>query len=529
MAASNAKLLMNSIPLPTPALLEAPDLIMPLLLIVLIAFCMLLQHGKQAAEGAAWVARLFFAGAVILAGSVALAGPMRVEFAAWGPAKLALLVDPLSSLMFLLVSFLGIVVTRYAANYLAGDPGQATFSRWLVLTLTSVLVLVLSSNLLLFTAAWIATSLSLHQLLTFYRERPAAVIAARKKFIISRLADVCMITALVLVWRGHGTWEFHELFAHPAGPHSGLVAGLLVAAAMLKSAQFPFHSWLPDTLETPTPVSALMHAGIINAGGFLIVRLSPLVTLSSTALNTLALLGAFTALFASVIMMTQTSIKKSLAWSTVAQMGFMMLQCGLGAFALAMMHIVAHSLYKAHAFLSSGSVVNLAKSAWTPVGRPAAHPLVVLGSLAVSIVIGLGVAAAFSFDLANDPGQVLLIAVFIMAMSHLLWTLWSSSMRQRLILRGIGLVAVATAACFALHAGFEHLLAASVPAYAPLRSGVEHAVMILVALLFLAVLVFQSQLPAWASRPAFQRLYVHASNGFYLGTLFNRITQKLIA
>ena len=523
---SNAKPLMNSIPLSTPALLEAPDLIMPLLLIVLIAFCMLLQHGKQAAEGAAWVARLFFAGAVILACSVALAGPMRVEIATWGPAKLALLLDPLSALMLVLVSFLGVVVTRYAANYLDGDARQATFSRWLVLTLTSVLVLVLSSNLLLFTAAWIATSLSLHQLLTFYRERPTAVIAARKKFIISRLADVCMLTALVLVWRGHGTWEFHELFANPAGPHSGLVAGLLVAAAMLKSAQFPFHSWLPDT---PTPVSALMHAGIINAGGFLIVRLSPLVTQSSTALNTLALLGAFTALFASVIMMTQTSIKKSLAWSTVAQMGFMMLQCGLGAFALAMMHIVAHSLYKAHAFLSSGSVVNLAKSAWTPVGRPAAHPLVVLGSLAVSVAIGLGVAAAFSFDLANDPGQVLLIAVFIMAMSHLLWTLWSSSMRQRLILRGIGLVVAATAACFALHAGFEHLLASSVPAYAPLRSGVEHAVMILVALLFLAVLVFQSQLPAWASRPAFQRLYVHASNGFYLGTLFNRITQKFIA
>jgi len=513
----------------SPQMLSAPEWITPLIFVTAIVAGTMVREGKLAAEGAAWVARLFFATAVILAGGVMMAGPMRLEFAAWGPAKLALLADPLSALMLVLVSFLGVVVTRYAVNYLDGDPRQATFSRWLVLTLASVLVLVLSSNLLLFTAAWIATSLSLHQLLTFYRERPAAVIAARKKFIISRLADACMITALVLVWRGHGTWEFHELFANPAGPHAGLVAGLLVAAAMLKSAQFPFHSWLPDTLETPTPVSALMHAGIINAGGFLIVRLSPLVTQSSTALNTLALLGAFTALFASVIMMTQTSIKKSLAWSTVAQMGFMMLQCGLGAFALAMMHIVAHSLYKAHAFLSSGSVVNLAKSSWTPVGRPAAHPLVVLGSLAVSIAVGLGIAMALGVSLQSDPGHTLLIAVFIMAMAHLLWTLWSSSMRQRLILRGIGLVAVATVACFALHAGFEHLLAASVPAYAPLRSGVEHAVMCVIALLFLAVLVFQSQLPAWASRPAFARLYVHASNGFYLGTLFNRITQKLIA
>ena len=526
---ANALKTMNSTPLTTPALLEAPDLNTPLLVLAMIAVCMLLQHGKQAAEGAAWVARLFFAFALVLACGVMLAGPIRVEFAAYGPLKLAILADPLSALMFVLVSFLGLIVTRYSINYLAGDPRQATFSRWLAITLTSVLVLVLSSNLLLFTAAWIATSLSLHQLLTFYRERPTATMAARKKFIVSRLADACMITALVLVWRGHGTWEFHVLFANPASPNAGLVAGLLVAAAMLKSAQFPFHSWLPDTLETPTPVSALMHAGIINAGGFLIVRLSPLIIQSPIALNTLALLGAFTALFASVIMMTQTSIKKSLAWSTVAQMGFMMLQCGLGAFALAMMHIVAHSLYKAHAFLRSGSVVDLAKSAWVPVGRPAAHPLVVLGSLAVSISVGFGMAVALGVTLQSDPGHMLLIAVFIMAMAHLLWTLWSSSLRQRLFLRGLGIVVLATTACFALHSGFEHLLATSLPAYAPSRSAVEHAVMFLVALLFLTVLIFQSQLPAWASHPAFARLYVHASNGFYVGTLLNRITQKLIA
>jgi NAD(P)H-quinone oxidoreductase subunit 5 len=509
-----------------PQLLSAPEWITPILFLISVGACMLLREGKLAAEGAAWAARLFFVAAVFLAGVVMLAGSMRIELLAWGPAKLALLIDPLSVLMLTLVSFLGLIVTRYSINYLAGDPEQARFSRWLVITLFSVLVLVISSNLLMFTVAWIATSLSLHQLLTFYRKRPAAMIAARKKFIISRLADACMITALLLVWSGHGTWEFHELFANPVGPYTGLVAGLFVAAAMLKSAQFPFHSWLPDTLETPTPVSALMHAGIINAGGFLIVRLSPLITQSPLALNTLALLGAFTALFASVIMMTQTSIKKSLAWSTVAQMGFMMLQCGLGAFALAMMHLVAHSLYKAHAFLTSGSVVNLTKSAWTLVGRPAAHPLVVLGSLAVAMVCGISIASVFGVRLQTNPGQVLLVAIFIMAMAHLLWTLWSSSMRHRLILRGLGITAAASVACFSLHSVFEYLLVSALPAYAPARSGVEYAVMILVALLFLGVLVFQSQLPAWASRPAFARIYVHASNGFYLGTLLSRLTQK---
>jgi len=129
---------------------------------------------------------------------------------------------------------------------------------------------------------------------------------------------------------------------------------LLVGVAMLKSAQFPFHSWLPDTMETQTPLSALMHAGIINAGGFLIVRLSPVVSLSPVALNTLAIVGAFTAIFASLVMMTQASIKRMLALSTIAQMGFMMLQCGLGAFSIAVLHIVAHSLYKAHAFFIVG-------------------------------------------------------------------------------------------------------------------------------------------------------------------------------
>jgi NAD(P)H-quinone oxidoreductase subunit 5 len=510
-------------------MLAANEWLMPILFLVALVGCLMAGHNKTAAQTAFTMARLFFVGAVALAIGVALAGPMRLHLADTRFADFALLVDPLSVTMLLLVSFLGIVVTRFSINYLDGDPGQGKFSRWLLITLTCVLALVASSNLLMFTVAWIATSLSLHNLLTFYKDRPGAITAARKKFIVSRLADACMVAALVLVWMGHGSWEFHELFANPSSPYSSIVACLLVAAAMLKSAQFPFHSWLPDTLETPTPVSAFMHAGIINAGGFLIVRLSPLVTQSTTALNTLALAGAFTALFASVIMMTQTSIKKSLAWSTVAQMGFMMLQCGLGAFALAMLHIVAHSLYKAHAFLSSGSVVQITKSAWVPVGRPAAHPMVVFGALVVSMLVGLLLATVMGVTWQSNPGHLLLIMVFVMAMAHLLWTLWSSSMRQKLILQGLGIVTAATFACFLLHEGFGLLLAPCLPSYAPVRTTTEFIVMAFIALLFLAVLIFQSQLPSWSSKPFFARLYVHASNGFYVGTIFNRITQKLVA
>ena len=164
-----------------------------------------------------------------------------------------------------------------------------------------------------------------------------------------------------------GSFDYRDMFAAADAIHNlptaawhELIGILFVLGAMTKSAQFPFHSWLPDTMETPTPVSALMHAGVINAGGFLVIRLSPLVSLSPIALDLLALIGALTAMLGAVVMLTQTSIKRSLAYSTIAQMGFMMLQCGLGAFSAALLHIVAHSAYKAHAFLSSGSVLDSA-------------------------------------------------------------------------------------------------------------------------------------------------------------------------
>lgn len=511
----------------TPQLLSAPELLTPLLAVATLVTLALARSGRACAEGAHWAARLALVGAGFATLAVALAGPMRIELAARGPVRLAFLLDPLSVALLLLVSFLGVVISRYAINYLDGDPQQARFSRWLTLTLASVLTLLAASNLLLLTVAWVATSLSLHQLLTLYRDRPAARLAARKKFLISRLGDLCMVAVLFLAWWEWGTWEFHEIFARPAGESLGWIAGLLVAAAVMKSAQFPFHSWLPDTMETPTPVSALMHAGIINAGGFLVLRFSPLLAQAPGALLALALFGAFTALFASVVMMTQTSIKRSLAWSTVAQMGFMMLQCGLGAFALAALHLVAHALYKAHAFLSSGSIVNLTRSAWTPVGRPAAHPLVVAGSLAAAVVLGGGLAVAFGTSGPDSPGEWLLLAVFIMAMAHLLWTLWSSSLRRQLIAQGLALAGAATVVCLTLHNGARHLLSGSLSNPAPPMTMGGQLLLALVGLSFLAVLVFQSQLPLWARRPGFARLYVHACNGFYIGTLFGRLARKL--
>ena len=452
-----------------------------------------------------------------------------------GPFTAQVFIDPLSITLLLLVSFVAAVVSRYSVNYLAGEPRQGRFAKWLAVTAGSVLVLILSGNLLLFTLAWVATSLSLHQLLTFYGDRSAARAAAQKKFVISRLGDACMVGALVLTWRSFGTWEFSKLFSLAEAMRAsetpseslGGISILLVCSALLKSAQFPFHSWLPDTMEAPTPVSALMHAGIINAGGFLVVRLSPLIASSPAALNALALIGAFTALFASVVMLTQTSVKRSLAYSTIAQMGFMMLQCGLGAFALAVLHLVAHSFYKAHAFLSSGSIVAMSRSAWVPAGRPAAHPLILAATLATAVVVTGLIGGLFGVTPASGAGVLLLSAVFTMAVAHLLWNLWSSSHRAGLVAWGLGISTAASTSYFALHAVVEKLLARSLPHYAPDRAPWEYGVMLLVVLLFLAVLVLQSQLPAWSSSRPGRALYVHASQGFYLGTLANRMVGAL--
>ena len=474
-----------------------------------------------------------FLSALLAATMVAFNGRVEKDLVGIGAFKFGIYFDALSATMLLLVSFLAWIVTRYARTYLDGDAARGHFLKWLCVTIGAVTTLLVAGNLVMFTLAWMTTSLSLHQLLTFYSDRPGALIAARKKFIISRLGDACLIAVIFLSYRVFGSWDFGDWFAQAAqmretgsGGNANLsaIALLLVLGAMLKSAQFPFHSWLPDTMETPTPVSALMHAGIINAGGFLVVRLSPVISFSPFALEVLAVVGAFTAVFASLVMMTQASIKRQLAFSTIAQMGFMMLQCGLGAFSIAVLHLVAHSLYKAHAFLSSGGVVALSKSSWTPTQKPLAHPAALVLSMLAALAIALSVGTLFGTG-ATEPGALLLGAVFVMAMVHLLWSLWGVTLSARSIGIGALLVAGVSAAYFALHLGFKTLLGEAI--VHPSQQPLAWPVAALIVLLFIAVLVLQEQLATAMSHPKMRALYVHARNGFYFNTLANRAVQKL--
>jgi NAD(P)H-quinone oxidoreductase subunit 5 len=485
----------------------------------------------------AMVSLAAFVLALATAAARAWFGAWDVSFALAGPFRLGVHIDNLSVIILVLVAFLLAVVSRFSVNYLAGDPGQGRFTKWLCLTGGSVLTLVISGNVIQFALAWSATSLCLHQLLVFYPERTGAILAARKKFIISRMGDACLLGVIVLVYHTFHTWEFTEILhaarqMHETGLGSdraaiNVICFLLVAGAMLKSAQFPFHSWLPDTMETPTPVSALMHAGIINAGGFLIIRLSPLMTLSPLAMTTLALFGAFTALFASLVMLTHASVKRSLAFSTVAQMGFMMLECGLGVFGLAVLHLVAHSLYKAHAFLSTGSIVSMARSAWVPTAKPNAHPLSLAAALATAIILVLGCAWIFGVDYLHERGVLVLGCTFGMALAYALWNLWSQSPDLKGVWFGVCSGGALAVAYFALERVFARLLGE--PAWENAQLNSWPGLVLIAALLglFLFVLVIQTELPSWANRPWLQAVYVHARNGFYFNTLANRAVAAL--
>ncbi|KQQ45128.1 NADH dehydrogenase [Duganella sp. Leaf126] len=266
-----------------------------------------------------------------------------------------------SLVLAVLVQLLGTVIGAFSARYLDGEAAQQRYIGGLAAVLASVHLLLLADHWLLLIAAWAAVGMALQQLLCFYPDRPFALLAAHKKRIADRLADVILLGAAGLAWSTIGSGALSALWAHLAQHGMSLPlhasAVLLVLAVVLRTALLPVHGWLIQVMEAPTPVSALLHAGVVNLGGFVLIRCAPLLEQAGPARGLLMILGLATALLAGMVMLTRISIKVRLAWSTVAQMGFMLLECALGLYTLAALHLVGHSLYKAHAFLSASSVV----------------------------------------------------------------------------------------------------------------------------------------------------------------------------
>ena len=473
--------------------------------------------------------------AAIVAAVAGAAGAIRTGTLGAAGIGLGIYVDSLGAAMFCLVSFVGLIVVAYSRNYMDGDPQQDRFTRLLCLTLGSVLLLTVSGNMLQFAIAWIGTSMGLHELLLFYPERRAAVVAAHKKFVASRASEACLIGAMVLVYVTFGSLDYATIFAGagalraagaavPATVHAA--SFLLAVAALLKSAQFPMHGWLAEVMETPTPVSALLHAGIINAGGFLILRFSGMVSLSLPSLEVLAIVGGFTALFGSVVMLAQTSIKVTLAYSTVAQMGFMMLECGLAAFPAALLHILAHSLYKAHAFLSSGSVIDIARASWTPSPGGKPHPRRQLFAVAAVLAVALVVGRFFGASPTEQPGVFALGAVLLLGLIHLVSNGIDERPNVYVVGRTVAYAFAVGASYFALQLAMERIFAGSLPVGQALRGPFALGVEAAVVLSFAIVTFLQGLVPGDGGTPRWQSLYALIANGLYVNTYANRLVLR---
>jgi len=433
--------------------------------------------------------------------------------------------DAVSAVMVVLVTFVGWIVLRYSAGYLDGEARQGPFLGWMALTLASVLTFVTAGHLALLVAAWIATSLTLRQLLLFYPERIEARRAAHKKFLTARLADTALIGATAILWTTFGTGDIGRIAAEVGQTGHGvavsIAAGLIALAAVLKSALFPAQGWLTEVMETPTPVSALLHAGVINAGGFLLIRLSDVVTTSPGTMAFLVMLGGLSAVVAGLAMLAQTAVKTSLAWSTVAQMGFMILQCGLGLWPLALLHIVAHSLYKAHAFLSSGNAVEDIASVRRP--GPVATPngMAVARAFAAALAIYAIVGWAVGFE-TKSPQSLALGAILIFGVAYLIAQGLAGAAPRALTLRTAAASLLATVSYFLLQAGAEWLTRGTLPP-TPEAGPLEWALIVLALVSFGAVAVAQALFPLWSGHPAALGLRVHLANGLYTNAVFDRL------
>ena len=285
----------------------------------------------------------------------------------WLPAgsltvKAALLVDPLSITMCLFVTFVSFWIHVYSTGYMHKERDFTKFFVYLNLFVFSMLTLVLANNLLLTFVGWEGVGVCSYWLISFYFERDSAASAGKKAFIYNRIGDVGLLLAMFLIFSHVGSLDYLTIFGHTSA-FSSLTATLVVLALLLaasgKSAQIPLFNWLPDAMEGPTPVSALIHAAtMVTAGVYLLCRMNPLLGLSPNARVVIAIIGAFTAFVAATIATSQSDIKKVLAFSTVSQIGYMVLAVGTGAYIAAIFLMICHAFYKALLFLSAGSAIH---------------------------------------------------------------------------------------------------------------------------------------------------------------------------
>jgi NADH-quinone oxidoreductase subunit L len=322
-------------------------------------------------------------------------------------AEMGFYVDALTACLLIVVTTIGMLVHIYSIGYMAHDDGKWRFFAYLNLFMFSMLVLVLADNLLLVFAGWELVGLSSYLLIGFWYPRRSAAEAAKKAFLVNRVGDMGFALGIMAVWTQLGTLNLQQVFAKIATvPHEWqiAIALLIFCGAVGKSAQFPLHVWLPDAMEGPTPVSALIHAAtMVNAGVYLVARCNPIFGAAPEVMTIVAAIGIFTAILAASIAFTQTDIKRVLAYSTLSQLGYMFAALGVGAWTAAIFHLMSHGFFKGLLFLGSGSVIHsvdgeqdMRKMGGLAKKIPVTYATMLIGSIAISGVPPL--AGFFSKD-----------------------------------------------------------------------------------------------------------------------------------
>ena len=311
---------------------------------------------------------------------------------------LAILVDPLSVFMFLIVTGVGFVIHVYSVGYMHDDPEYSRFFAYLNLFIFSMLVLVAAADFFFLIVGWALVGLASYLLIGFWREKTSAVLAARKAFVMNVIGDVGMVIAALVIFETFGTLNFVDVFAsapdqfRPNDDSMLLITMLLLVGAFAKSAQLPLHTWLPDAMEGPTPVSALIHAAtMVTAGVYLVARCHVLYELAPYTMYFIAGVGIITAIFAGSMAMVQYDIKRVIAYSTMSQLGYMFLAMGLGVYSLGMFHLMTHAFFKALLFMAAGSVIHsldgeqdLRKMGGLQKVMPLTHATFLIGALALA-------------------------------------------------------------------------------------------------------------------------------------------------
>lgn len=379
-----------------------------------------------------------FALALVALASVIEGGPWYTASLPWltiGTVEIrfGLVVDQLSAVMLVLVSGVSLIVHLFARRYMQEEPGYSRFYALLSGITGVTLLLVMATDLVQLLLLWQLIGFLLYLLLGFDLTSKRAADSANWSLLINRAGDAAFALGALVLITSYGTSDLATLFEQAASAPAALGLGLIglpdthldantvgvlliFGGAMAKSAQFPLHVWLPNTMDAPTPVSALMHAGLVNAGGFLLNRLAPLYVQSDLAMHAVFTIGTLTALLGSTIMLTQTDVKRALGYSTVGQMGYMMMECGLGAFALAIFHLAAHGIFKATLFLNAGNLIHATRRNPNTEPDPDTGPQprlplwVGLGTtLALPLLILIGVHELLGISIPQHQGAIVLL------------------------------------------------------------------------------------------------------------------------